>query len=369
MRIALVCPYDWVVPGGVQVHVRELADHLRARGHDVVSVTPSSRRLPDETVVVVGRPAPIPYNGSTAPIDPRPWHAPAVRAALRSFSPDVVHVHEPLVPNTSMWAVLSSPAPVVATFHAGADRSRLFDAAAPVLRLVARRIRARVAVSERAAAFVRARIPGEFRIVPNGIDVSRFADATPAELGPGRKVLFVGRLHPRKGFPVAVDAFERLARTHDDVRLIVAGSGAEAHAVDRLTPAARARVTMLGAVTNRELPPLHRASDVFVAPSLGGESFGVVLLEPMAAGVPIVASRISGYDEVLHDGSTALLVTPGDPDALAAGLGRVLDDAVLAKTLASNAHERALARYDWSVVAGRLEDVYRSVLGHAPPVR
>jgi phosphatidylinositol alpha-mannosyltransferase len=361
VRVALVCPYDWASPGGVQVHVRDLAEHLRRRGDEVVVLAPSSRPVDDAGVVVCGAPIEIPYNGSTAPIDPRPWRIGQIRRALRRFGPDVVHVHEPLVPNTSMWAVLASPAPVVGTFHTGADRSRLFDAAAPVLRLVARRIAARVAVSERAAAIVRARIPGAFGIVPNGIDVATFAEAAPADLGPGRKVLFVGRLHPRKGFPVAVDAFTTLARSHPDARLVVAGAGAEANALDRLPLDLRDRVAMLGAVENHALPAIERACDVFVAPSLGGESFGVVLLEPMAAGVPVVASRIPGYDQVLEDGETGLLVPPGDAAALAAAVGRVLDDPALAGRLAAAARRR-VERYDWAVVAGRLEEIYRSVL-------
>jgi phosphatidyl-myo-inositol alpha-mannosyltransferase len=361
VRIALVCPYDWSAPGGVQVHVRELADRLRRRGHEPVVLAPSSRPDDDGAVVVCGVPLEIPYNRATAPIDPRPWRLGEVRAALRAFAPDVVHAHEPLVPSTSMWAVLSSPSPVVATFHSGADRSRLFDAAAPLLRLVARRIDARVAVSERAAAFVRARVPGAFHIVPNGIDVAAFRDAAPADLGPGRKLLFVGRLHPRKGFPVAVAAFATLARSHGDLRLVVAVACAEATALDALAADVRERVTTLGAVPNRELPPIERACDIFVAPSLGGESFGVVLLEPMAAGVPVVASRIPGYDEVLEDGSTGLFAPPGDAEALAGAVARVLDDPGLGGRLAAAAGER-VGRYDWDVVAGELEEIYRSVL-------
>jgi phosphatidyl-myo-inositol alpha-mannosyltransferase len=375
VRIALVCPYDWCAPGGAQVHVRELAGRLRALGRDVLVVAPSSRRLDDAGVRVVGSPIPIAYNGARAPIDPRPWHVGHVRAALQAFRPDVVHVHEPFAPSTSMWAVLAADAPIVATFHAASDRSLLFDAASPLLRRVAARIDARIAVSERAAAFVRARVPGEYRIIPNGIDVSVFARAEPADLGPGRKILFVGRLQPRKGFGVAVEAFRDLAATHDDIRLVVVGAGAEARAVEALPPAVRERVQLLGAVSNRELAPVHRACDVFVAPSLGGESFGVVLLEAMAARLPVVASRIRGYDEVIEDGTTGLLVRPRDPGAVANAVRKVLDDRELASRLSAAAGERA-GRYDWVVVAGEVDDVYRGVVGGAsgrrgdrPPVR
>jgi phosphatidylinositol alpha-mannosyltransferase len=369
VRVALVCPYDWSVPGGVQVHVRELAARLRTRGHVVVVLTPSSRSVRDESenLRVVGSPIPIAYNGATAPIDPRPWRAGAVRRELGAFGPDVVHVHEPLAPNTSMWATLVASAPVVATFHAGADRSRLFDLAAPVLRRVARRVAARIAVSERAAAFVRARVPGAFVVIPNGIDAAAFADAAPADLGGGRKLLFVGRLQRRKGFPVAVEAFGRLAKERDDLVLVVVGAGADAIVVERLPPALRSRVRMLGTVPHGSLPPIHRACDVFLGPSTGGESFGVILLEAMAAGLPIVASRIPGYVEVVEDGETGLLVPPGDAAAVAAGAGRLLDDAGLAARLSSAAAERA-ERYDWEVVAGEVEEVYREVLAERPPV-
>jgi phosphatidylinositol alpha-mannosyltransferase len=375
VRLALVCPYDWSAPGGAQVHVRELADRLRELGHSVLVIAPSSRRLVEADVRIVGSSIAVPYNGSRAPIDPLPWHVHEVRAALRAFGPDVVHVHEPFAPSTSMWAVLASEAPVVATFHAGADRSRLFDLAAPLLRRVARRLDARIAVSEHAAAFVRARVPGEFLVIPNGIDLAAFDQAEPADLGPGRKVLFVGRLEPRKGFRVALDAFADLAATHDDLWLIVAGAGAQATALGSLPAPLRSRVRMLGRVPNRGLPPIHRACDVYVAPSTGGETFGVVLLEAMAAGTPVVATRIPGYDEVIEDGVTGLLVPARDPGATAAALRRILDDGALATRLARAAAERA-HRYDWRVVAAQVEEVYRTVAdggssrrAERPPVR
>jgi phosphatidylinositol alpha-mannosyltransferase len=353
----------------VQVHVRELAGQLRVRGHDVEVLAPASRALQEPGLRVIGVPLEIPYNGSTAPIDPRPWHIREVGRALGAFGPDVVHVHEPLAPSTSMWATLAARAPVVATFHSGAGRSRLFDVAAPALRLVARRVDARIAVSERAAAFVRRQIPGPFTIVPNGIDVAAFAAAPSAELGPGPKLLFVGRLHPRKGFRYAVQAFGRLAPARADLRLIVVGSGAEADAVGTLPGDVRRRVELLGAVGNRELPTIHRACDVFVAPSTGGESFGVILLEAMAAGLPLVTTRIPGYVDVVEDGVTGLLVPPADAPALAEACARLLDDAALAGRLGAAAAERA-RRYDWTVVTGEIEAVYASVLRtEAPPVR
>jgi len=260
-----------------------------------------------------------------------------------------------------MWATLSTHAPVVATFHSGAERSLLFDLATPVLRRMSRRIAVRIAVSERAAAFARARLGGEFRVVPNGLDVASFAAAEPADLDPGRRLLFVGRLHRRKGFTVAVEAFRLLADRRPDIRLIVAGDGEERAAADRLKPPVRDRVTMLGTVPHDRLPQYYAASDLLVAPSLGGESFGYVLLEAMAAGLPVVASRIPGYDEVVRDGREGFLVPAGDPRAVADAAAKVLDDPTLAQTMV-HAGRMTAARYDWAAVAGQIEAAYREAL-------
>ena len=368
MRIALVCPYAWDDPGGVQVHVRELTEYLLGRGHDAVVLAPARGRVTQPYVRPIGRPVDVRYNASNAPIDPRPWHRGRVRDTLRRFRPDVVHVHEPLTPSTSMWAVLEARAPVVATFHAASSRSLLFDAARPVLRRIAARIAVRIAVSESAAAFVRARLGGRFEIVPNGTEVSRFAGARPADLGPGRKLLFVGRLEGRKGFPVALAGFARLAATRPDLRLVVVGGGPQGGMIDRLAPELRARVDAVGAVAHETLPTFHAACDVFVAPALGGESFGMVLVEAMAAGLPVVASDIDGYRDVVRANVDGILVPPGDPDALADGVARVLDDPSVAGRLRVAGPARA-AGYDWAIVGGRLEEIYAEVAGSGSPVR
>jgi phosphatidylinositol alpha-mannosyltransferase len=365
VRVALVCPYAWDDPGGVQVHVRELAPRLAERGHHVLVLAPVRDGADEPWVAAVGRPVDIPYNASNAPIDPRPWSRRPVRAVLDRFVPDVVHVHEPLTPSTSMWATLESRAPVVATFHSGATRSRLFDLAAPGLRRVARRLAARIAVSEAAATFTRDRIGGSYEIVPNGVDVARFAAAIPADLGEGTKLLFVGRLDERKGFPTAVAAFARLAADRTDLRLIVVGDGPDRAAAEDLDPEVRGRVTFLGSVPNRDLPPIHAACDLYLGTSVGGESFGIVLVEALAAGLPVVASDIPGYDEVVRDGVDGLLVPPRDPVALAAAAGRVLDDRALASSLAAAGPDRA-ASFDWGVVVSRIEAVYVRAAGPRP---
>jgi phosphatidylinositol alpha-mannosyltransferase len=369
MRVALACPYAWDDPGGVQVHVRELAERLAERGHEIVVLAPARSAPREPWVVAIGSPVDIPYNASNAPIDPRPWSRRAVRHALATFGPDVVHAHQPMAPSTGLWATLEARAPVVGTFHSGAGRARLYDLAAPVLRRAAARLAVRIAVSERAAAFERERIGGDFEVIPNGVGVARWADASAADLGPGRKLLFVGRLDARKGFPVAVAAFERLAVVRDDLRLVVVGDGPERSAADGLATLLRARVTMLGSVPNGELPPIHAACDVYLGPATGGESFGIVLIEAMAAGLPVVASDTPGYDEVLTDGLNGSLVPPNDPVALADAAARVLDDPALAARLAGAGRARA-ASFDWSTVIGRIENAYeRALAARAPKLR
>ena len=365
MRVALACPYAWDDPGGVQVHIRELATHLLDAGHDVLVLAPVRRSAAEPWVRAVGRPVDLTFNASNAPIDPRPWSERVVAEALGGFRPSVTHVHEPFAPSTGLWATLASRAPVVATFHTGMERSHLYDLAAPILRRVDRKIAVRIAVSQVAARAARARIGGSFEIVPNGANVARFRDAVPADLGPGKKLLFVGRLDERKGFPTAVDAFGVLASERADVRLIVVGDGPERGAVDRLTDDVRARVTMLGSVPNVELPPIHAACDLYLGTSVGGESFGYVLVEAMAAGLPMIASDIPGYDEVVADGAEGLLVPPRDPTAVAVAAARVLNDPDLAARMSAAGRARA-ATFDWSNVAARIVELYERAIGARP---
>ena len=365
MRISLACPYAWEDTGGVQVHVRELAGRLMDEGHEVQVLAPARRAVREPWVRVVGRPVNLRYNASSAPIDPSPLSYRAVRDALREFRPDVLHAHEPETPSTSMWATLASRAPVVATFHSGAQGSRLFSAAAPLIRRVTRRIAVRIAVSRAAERFVAPRIGGSFRIVPNGVDVDRFASAEPADLGPGIKLLFVGRLDERKGFRTAVGAFTVLASQRPDLRMIVVGDGPERSVVDGLSADVRDRVSMLGTVANTELPPYVAACDLFLGPSVGGESFGIVLVEAMAAGLPIVASDIPGYDEVVRHGLDGLLVPPGDQAALAATLGTVIDDRDLAARLSDAGRARART-FDWTTVTGQLMGCYEQAIALGP---
>ena len=360
MRIALVSPYAWDAPGGVQVHVRQLGEYLRGAGHEVATLAPALGRVSDPVVTIVGRALRIPYQGTVAPICFSPGSFARVGRALRSFCPDVVHVHEPLSPSTSMFATLRTKAPVVATFHAFAERSALLDVAVPILRPIWRRLAARIAVSETAAGFVHSRFGGAIEVIPNALNLQPFTSATMVPRADGRRMLWVGRLDRQKGFPVAVGAFRTLAAEFPDLRFLVIGDGRDRGAVEGLPGDVRSRVTMLGTVPHDELPGHLAGGDVVVAPALGQESFGYVLVEAMAAGVPVVAARIPGYDEVVRDGTDGLLVHPGDADSLADAVRRILCEPELAGDLRTAGRERA-GEFGWDRIGPRLEAVYQRV--------
>jgi phosphatidylinositol alpha-mannosyltransferase len=354
VRIAIVCAYDLDAPGGVQVHVHELAGQLAERGHVVEVLGPGRGKL--------GAPVRVPYRGTVAPIAPWPSGVRRARRVLGAFAADLVHVHEPFTPSASMWASLAAPSPVVATFHAWLDRSRIYEAAGPFLRPVRRRLAAAIAVSEAAAGFVRRVMPDlDPVVIPNGLSVARFAGARPLEWPAGRRIAWVHRLDRQKGFPVMVEAFRRVARDRDDVVLTVAGDGADRGAIETLPDSLRSRVFMLGPLQHDRIPLVLAGADVAVAAATGQESFGYSIVEAMAAGVPVVATDIEGYRQVATSEVDALLVPPGDPEALAAAIRRILDDEALSMRLAE-AGRRTAASFDWGMVTDRIEAVYRSAL-------
>lgn len=366
MRIIQICPYSWDAHGGVQAHVRHLSDELLARGHDVLVLAPGASTPAERYVQLVGRPTRIRFNGSVAPLCIDPFSAAVVRAAFDDFQPDVIHVHEPFAPSTSLLGVLCADAPVVATFHAYHEpftvHGGIYTGWSQLLRPVWSRIDHRIAVSRAAQRTMSTRMSGaDSTIVPNGASIAHFKGAKPATLPPGRRMLFVGRLEPRKGFRVAVDAFAELGETFDDLRLVVVGDGPQRTQVRRLSRKLRARVDMIGRVSHDALPTYHAAADFFVAPATGRESFGIVLVEAMAAGLPVIASDLPGYGEVVRHDREGLLVTPGDPLALAESAARLLGNETLARRLAMAGGVRARA-FAWPRVAARVERVYDKVV-------
>lgn len=385
MRVAIVSPYDLDVVGGVQAHVHALAAALRQGGDELLVLGPgrsgSRSSDPDGPITLgLGGSVAVPANGSRAPLGLDPRVVGRLRRFLRRAQPDVVHVHEPLVPLVGPAAVLALDVPRVLTFHATAEGGalpRLYRAVRVPARRIVAQADALTAVSPVAAAF-HARMlgldPARFEVVPNGVDVGRFAPTTAERGGPGAGeagrpreplVVFLGRLEHRKGADVAVRAFLRLAADRPDVHMRVLGDGPLAPAIARLRDAAppevAKRIDLYGRAAPDALPALLAAADVVVLPSRGGESFGIVLLEAMAAHVPIVATDIPGYRAVARHDREALLVPPDDAVALAVALGRVLDDPMLAARLRTAGRARA-EQHDWSAVAERMRQVYRRAL-------
>jgi phosphatidyl-myo-inositol alpha-mannosyltransferase len=375
VRLALVCPYSLAAPGGVQSHVLQLARALGGLGDEVTVIAPDAAAAGDGGAtrrVDVGGTLPVRFNDSVAPVALGPAAVTRTRRALHRARPDVVHVHEPMVPWAGLTAVWSSRAPVVATFHAWSDRDRLYSLTRPLGRLLARRLAVRVAVSEAAAAYHAEALgwpTGTFRIVPNGVDVARFANAAPFEEVAGASapsLLFVGRLEQRKGLEQAVRAFTRLKADRPDLQLHVVGEGAQLERATALLPSRlRADVRFHGRVPTEDVPRWFASCDLYVSPALGGESFGIVLLEAMAAGRAFVASDIPGYRSVATDGVQGRLVPPGDVGELAEAVGALLDNPALRAAMGAEG-SRTAADYDWDRVARRLRSLYGEASAAGP---
>ncbi|MBW3659512.1 MAG: glycosyltransferase family 4 protein [Actinobacteria bacterium] len=364
MRVVLVSPYDLDVPGGVQSHVAHLAAELRRGGDEVRIVAPGGRDRGGR--VAVGGSVRIPFNDSVAPIALDPRAVRRTREAISSFAPDVVHVHEPAVPLVALTASLGTDVPTVGTYHAWSERDRAYRSARPALRRVARRLDVRVAVSQAACEY-HSRALGlserDFRIIPNAVDVERFASASPIPGHAPPTLLFVGRLERRKGLEQLLRALLLLKPDRPDVRVLVVGEGPERDRCQAMIPARlRSDVVFLGRVDADDLPRFYRSADLFVSPALGGESFGIVLLEAMAAGTPVVASDIPGYRSVLRHELHGRLVPPGDPRALADAIATLLDNPALREAMGREA-QVAARDYDWAAVTARLRSLYGQIAG------
>ncbi len=371
MRVGIVCPYSWDVPGGVQFHVRDLAEVLLSRGHEVSVLAPADDDTPlPPYVVPAGRAVPVPYNGSVARVNFGPLSAARVRRWLREGSFDVLHIHEPATPSLGLLACWAATGAIVATFHTSNLRSRAMSAAYPILEPALEKIGARIAVSEDARRTLVEHVGGDAVLVPNGVFVDRFAQALPDDAwrGEGGTVGFIGRLdEPRKGLPTLLRALERVVAERPGVRLLVAGRGDEEEAVEDASPEVRAAVTFLGVVSEADKARLLRTVDVYVAPNLGGESFGVILVEAMSAGAPVLASDLDAFRRVLDDGRVGVTFPTGDTDALATSLLGLLARPERRAEL-SQAASTWVRRYDWSTVADELVAVYETVAAGAGTV-
>ncbi|MBM0231565.1 glycosyltransferase family 4 protein [Micromonospora sp. STR1_7] len=370
MRIGIVCPYSFDVPGGVQNHVMDLAEALIALGHEVSVLAPADEDSPLPAYVVsAGRAVPLPYNGSVARIAFGPVSTARVRRWITNGDFDVLHVHEPLTLSLSLLAVLSARGPVVATFHTAMTRSRVLAAAQGVLQIVLERITARIAVSALARKVQVEHMDGGAVEIPNGVAVAKFADAEPLPGWPGEcaegtggTLGFLGRFtEARKGFPVLRDAFVALADTRPGLRLLVAGPGDPDDLYDQFPTELHERVTFLGLVTEPDKARMLRSVHLYVAPNTGGESFGMILTEALAAGTTVVASDLDAFRRVLDGGRAGRLFPTGDPVGLRDALTELLDDPAGRAGL-SACGDQVVANFDWPVVARRVLEVYAAAI-------
>lgn len=356
VRIGMVCPYSFDQPGGVQAHILDLAEVLRAQGHEVRVLGPAASDTPLPSYVVRGGAAvPVPYNGSVARLSIGPQVRRITRAFIEEGDFDVLHVHEPNSPSYSLAAIRLAEGPIVATYHASATSSVALKAALPALRVNLEKIRGGIAVSELARRWQVEQVGTDPVVIPNGVDTGRFVAARrAAALEPGGEVeiVFLGRLdEPRKGLDVLLGAVEKLARP---AKVTVMGGG---------TPRDVPGVEFAGRVSEEEKAQILGRADIYVAPNLGGESFGIVLVEAMAAGCAVVASDLEAFAAVCDAGSdtpAGMLFPAGDSAALAEVLQLLIDAPDLRVALAAAGSARA-ARYDWSNVAAEILAVYETV--------
>ena len=350
----MVCPYSLSVPGGVQAQVLGLSRELRRMGLEVRVLGPCDGPPPESFVTPLGDSLPTAANGSIAPLAPDPAAALRTFRALRDEAFDVVHVHEPLAPGPTITSVTLHTAPIVGTFHA-AGRSSSYRVLAPMLRRLMDRIDHKVVVSKDALALVQGYLGGQYEVLFNGVDTHEIRAAAPV-LHDRRAVFFLGRHEERKGLEVLLAA---LRLVDQDVSCWIAGDGPDTRRL-RAEYATDDRIEWLGRITNGERNARLRGASVFCAPSLHGESFGVVLIEAMAAGTPVVASALDGYRNVATDGVDALLVPPGEAEALAGALCRVLGDRPLAERLVAAGAQRA-DEFAMSNLAARYVDIYERI--------
>jgi len=367
MRIALVSPYDWLTPGGVNRHVDQLAGHLAEAGHYVRILAPASGEVDDARVITAGRPVSIPASGSTARISLDPLLGRRVRRMLEDEQFDVVHVHEPLMPSLPIQVLRNSrkanPNVVnVGTFHARKDGgNRLYGYGRVLLKRWFRELDGKIAVSPPAATYVEHYFPGYYNVIPNGVDIERWEDPAlepfPEFEDDRINILYVGRAEKRKGLPYLIRAFGIVNARTPNTRLIVVGRESRRWQRYRFVEDTRPGVVFRGAVSNADLPRYHHSTDIFCSPATGNESQGIVLLEAMAARLPVVASNIDGYASVLTEGVEGNLVPPQDVIALADALSALVNDPARRAQMAAAGRLRA-EDYSWPRITARLLAYY-----------
>ena len=365
IRIGMVCPYGWDTPGGVQSHIRDLAEHLIEEGHYVSVLTPISDDSVkhEDYVVNAGKPISIPVNGSVARVLFGPIASSRAKQWIASGDFDLLHLHEPAIPSLSLLACSAAEGPLVGTFHVSTPKKKAIYAIGPILEPIVEKLNARIAVSELARSTLKDHFDTDAVVIPKGIDGQRYASAkVNSEYSNGHTVGFIGRIEePRKGLQVLIDSLSIVARFIPDVQFLVAGPGDSNEFTKKLNPQLKSRIKFLGLLSNEEKERFLKSIQIYVAPNTGSESFGIILTEALSAGTAVVASDIPAFKAVLENGEAGELFKNEDSADLAKVLVALLRDDDKRKRLGENGRLSA-QKYDWQVVAEQIENVYEMAI-------
>lgn len=362
-RIGIVCPYGWDTPGGVQAHIADLATYLISQGHHVEVLAPVSddENLP-EYLVDAGKPLAIPYNGAVARILFGPIAFARVRQWISQGDFDILHLHEPAIPSISLLACFAAEGPMVGTFHASAKKQKAIFAIGPILEPVIEKLTARIAVSEAARSTLTEHLETDAVVVPNGIYARKLSSGKLDSQWSGSSIGFIGRFEePRKGLAILVEALPSIIKVIPDIRVIVAGPGDSERFLENVPVELHSRFNFLGRISEEEKADFLHSIGVYVAPNTGGESFGIILAEALAAGAAVVASDIPAFQALLGGGDYGTLFQSEDSGSLAAAIVEVLKNAEKRDSLRKAGKEYA-QRFDWDEVAMRIYDVYEMAM-------
>ena len=365
IRIGMVCPYGWDTPGGVQTHMKDLAEYLISEGHYVSVLAPvsdDSIRVEDY-VVNAGKPISIPVNGSVARVLFGPLASSRAKQWIAAGDFDLLHLHEPAIPSLSLLACSAAEGPIVGTFHVSTPKKKAIYAIGPILEPIVEKLTARIAVSELARSTLKAHFDTNAVVIPNGIDGQKYANAkvNPEYSGPN-SIGFMGRFEePRKGLQVLIDSLAIVARFIPNVKYLIAGPGDSEEFLKQLNPQLQSRIEFLGRLSDQEKESFLKSVDVYVAPNTGGESFGIILTEALSAGTAVVASDIPAFKAVLENGEVGALFKNQDSADLAKVIVGLLRDDERRKKLANNGKLSA-QKYDWQVIAEQIESVYEMAI-------
>jgi phosphatidylinositol alpha-mannosyltransferase len=370
LKIGIVCPYGWDTPGGVQNHVRDLAEYLIAAGHNVSVLAPviDETKIPSY-VTSAGKPIAIPYNGAVARVLFGPIAFARVRQWIAQGDFDILHLHEPAIPSISLLACWAAEGPMVGTFHAAAKRQKAIFAIGPILEPVIEKLSARIAVSEAARETLTEHLETDAVVIPNGIYTDRYRDGVAQEKWQGNTLGFIGRFEePRKGLSVLVDALPIISRFAPDVRVFIAGPGESDEVIESIDPQLRSRFTFLGKISEQDKANFLASISLYIAPNTGGESFGIILAEALAGGATVVASDIPAFDSLLHHGQYGELFESESATDLAKRVIDLLRDEKRRVEI-GKAGKLHAQQFDWKVVADQIFSIYEMSLVSGEKVR